>query len=87
MNPLTLGMLAGLTVHSDQYMRDWKQVRFPRSKKRRIRKKWTKQRKNFGWVPSPTIYRMGNMIIAHPKTINAFIRKYNNGQSAIRPRA
>lgn len=48
---------------------EWSKVqcRFPRSKKKRIRKKWAKQSKNFEWNRRqvPLIYRMGNIIIAN----------------------
>lgn len=59
----------------DPYMRDWQQVRFPRSKKRRMRKKWAKQRRNFGFAPSPRIYRIGDTIIGHPEVIAKIKRK------------
>jgi len=36
-----------------------KQVRFPRSKKVRIRKKWAKQRKNFTEKAAHVAYRQG----------------------------
>jgi len=32
------------------------QVRVPRSKRRRIRAKWAKQRKNYATIPDPNIY-------------------------------
>lgn len=45
---------------------DWKQVKFPRSKKVRIRKKWSKQNKNFAAVPSGNVYQIGRTLYMHP---------------------
>lgn len=46
---------------------DWqlRQVRFPRSKKRRIRKKWAKQRRNFKGekVQLPVAYLINNQVL------------------------
>ena len=52
--------------------RDWVQVRFPRSKKARIRKKWRKQRKNYDrqQVRDPKIYKVGNMVVCHPNVMS-----------------
>lgn len=33
--------------------RTYTQVRFPRSKRRRIRRKWSKDLRNWGWVEGP----------------------------------
>lgn len=43
-----------------------KQRRFPRSKKRRIRRKWARQEKNWVTVPMTEIYRIGDNIFCHP---------------------
>lgn len=43
------------------------QFRFPKSKRRRIRKKWAKQSKNFKTIPLDEIYRMGNSFVMHPR--------------------
>lgn len=48
---------------------EWKQIRFPRSKKGRIRRKWSRQRKNFGMVPKMTAYMVGGVVYAHPDVI------------------
>ena len=42
------------------------QVRFPRSKKRRIREKWAKQEKNFRVDHIPQAYQIGEDMIVHP---------------------
>lgn len=43
-----------------------KQVKFPRSKKKRIRKKWSKNHKYYSDVLSSKFYRYQDMIICHP---------------------
>ncbi len=45
------------------------QYRFPKSKRRRIRKKWQKDPKNWRTVPDDMIYLMGNRAICHPATL------------------
>lgn len=49
-----------------------RQYRFPRSKKRRIRKKWAKRRSNYKTVavPQTDVYRVGSTIVAHPEIID-----------------
>lgn len=56
----------GLPVYYDSDLVDRVQVRFPRSKKRRIRRKWAKQSCNFRHVPQTTIYVARDFIILHP---------------------
>ena len=62
--------LAGLQIIPDRLMEDrvWTQVRFPRSKKKRIRRKWAKQRKNFREVVTPwdKAFQIGNHLMRHP---------------------
>jgi len=69
-------LLGGFNIVSSPYLSstEWKQVKFPRSKKVRIRKKWSKQRKNFASVPTATVYQMGNTLYMHP-AIEAKFRK------------
>ena len=51
------------------------QVRFPKSKKRRIRKKWTKRLTNWGEVPSPSAFMLEPWVYAvHPKMMDRMIR-------------
>ena len=52
--------------------RRWTQVRFPRSKKKRIRKKWRKDSSNWRMVTESTVYVIaGNppMIVGSQATI------------------
>lgn len=51
---------------------DWKQFRFPRSKKLRIKKKWRKNAQNFRMVPQKKIFRVGNSFYAHPEIVDEF---------------
>jgi hypothetical protein len=52
-----------------------KQVRFPKSKKRRIRKKWERRSSNWHSDPDPNIYayidplNKQQVCVAHPLTI------------------
>lgn len=52
------------------------QYRFPRSKSKRIRKKWAKRKENFKQVPiKNTAYMFGDTIVVDPDTARAI----NNG--------
>jgi len=56
--------------------KQWRQVRFPKSKKRRIRKKWAKRRKNWGLVDSgkPAIVQTADAIYVSP-TVYAKLKR------------
>ena len=71
-------MFDGLKLVSDHHMADRKQVTFPRSKKRRIRKKWAKQAKHYKWIPWDTMYRMGNTIFLHPSKLAELKKTLSN---------
>jgi len=64
--PNFLGQLAGIKVFVDPHLQDRIQFRFPRSKKKRIRKKWAKQERNYKRIPSKSIYKIGDAIYVHP---------------------
>jgi len=64
-NSMVVAPLA-LKIVESAFLVDRKQVRFPRSKKRRIRCKWAKQEKNWLAIPKRDVYKMGDMIICHP---------------------
>jgi hypothetical protein len=57
---------AGFTILESPYLQDKVQTRFPRSKAKRIRKKWKKQDKNYSYAPSKQIYIAGGEIMCHP---------------------
>jgi hypothetical protein len=60
--------LYGFQVRQCPWMTVRKQVRFPRSKKRRMRKKWAKQQRNYATVPSTEIIQMMGAFHMHPET-------------------
>ncbi|MHB8209115.1 hypothetical protein [Mucilaginibacter sp.] len=45
----------------------YKQKYFPKSKKKRIRQKWAKNKKHWGMVYVPTVYLLGNKLIVDSK--------------------
>jgi len=63
------GRLYGLRLVADAGMSEYRQMRFPRSKGRRIRKKWRRDSRNFRFVPLNKIYRVGDTLVAHPAVI------------------
>ena len=67
-------LLSGFRVYSSPHMCDRVQFRFPRTKKRRIRKKWAKRVENWKTVPWDKVYRMGDAIYAHPIMIEKLKR-------------
>jgi hypothetical protein len=61
-------LLNGMPIHIDDLLGvkyERKQVRFPRSKKRRMQKKWSRQSKNFAVIKRqvPECYRFGSMLV------------------------
>ena len=42
--------------------KEWAQLRFPKSKRKRIRKKWRKARKNWGWKEKHTAFAVGRRL-------------------------
>lgn len=62
-----LGSLFGMAVYENPHCKVWTQVRFPRSRKKRMRKKWVKQDKNFEWRPGA--YMISGGLHAHPVII------------------
>lgn len=57
----------GLDVYVDANLGERReQFRFPRSKRKRIRKKWAKNQRNWRMVYVPQIYRMGDAFIMDP---------------------
>lgn len=50
----------GITMYTCSWLPEtiYKQVRFPRSKKKRIRTKWFKDSRNWAHVPAPMMYIM-----------------------------
>ena len=55
---------------TDPYLSDRVQYKFPRSKKKRIRKKWAKNPKNWKNVPKLETYQIGDTLIMHPEMLS-----------------
>ena len=72
LDPLLGGGLYGLRIVTEPTLSKRVQVKFPKSKKRRMRKKWAKDQKNWKTVPLDTIYQMGNTLIMHPAMAERF---------------
>ena len=66
---MALESLFGMKVILSEYACEFdrKQVRFPRSKKKRIRKKWAGQDKNFVRTIKPVVYKTKDAFIMHPQ--------------------
>ena len=45
----------------------WKQFRFPRSKKKRIRKKWEKDRRNWKHTSDMKAHKIDDMLVVSPE--------------------
>ena len=72
-----LHSLAGLPILTDRYLDNGKrrvQVRFPKTKKRRVRKKWAKRPENYALRQEvePQVFRIaGHGLLMHPDTAEA----------------
>ena len=60
----------GMPIVSNPRMADWKQYRFPRTKKRRTRKKWAKRPQNYRWSPWDRAYEINGVLYMHPTMIH-----------------
>lgn len=68
----------GFRVILNDFMADYKQVKFPRSKKKRIRRKWAKNLKNYAYVPWTKMYQMGgDTLVMHPAMYERLKRELN----------
>ena len=66
----------GVRVHTTTMAPEWTdgplyQWRFPRSKKRRIRKKWARRRANLRHKRVRYAVQMGDVLVMHPFTYDA----------------
>lgn len=71
-----LGLLMGMRLITAPSMGETRQYRFPRSKKKRIRKKWAKRRQNYRFEPSTQllINHEKREIYGHPTVIEKLIQ-------------
>jgi hypothetical protein len=56
-----------------------KQTKFPRSKRRRIIKKWSKQDRNYSVTHKPLSYLVQGKLICHPIIYEQLRREFGNG--------
>lgn len=78
-----LGVISGLMgprFIADPALTEYKQVRFPKSKRKRIQKKWRKCLSNYAHVPSEAVYQVGFDVIAHPTTLYRIRREIEKGK-------
>ncbi len=66
-----LGNIFGMRIISSPYAMNREQFKFPRSKKKRIRKKWAKNNKYFKDIPGMWI--VNGDVIAHPSIVYKLI--------------
>ena len=59
----------GMPVYESPHVITRRQFRKPRSKRKRIRKKWAKDPRNFKSTPS--FMQMGNKILIHPSLMQS----------------
>jgi hypothetical protein len=58
--------LSGIEIRTSPFALTREQIRFPRTKKKRIQKKWSKDKRNF--TDRPGMYLIGsNIAVAHPE--------------------
>lgn len=76
-------ILNGYQVIVSEYVGLERQVRFPRSKRRRIRAKWAKRRRNFRIAPAGYVFinHKDRTIMAHPADWRGIERELNRMQS------
>lgn len=71
-----LGLLPAVSLPKivlSEHATEWKQFRFPRTKKRRIRNKWAKRPENFRSIPRA--YSTPGGFIVHPSIANELLPK------------
>ena len=63
----------GMRIVEDPYCGKMirEQVRFPRSKRSRMRRKWAKRESNWRTRIEPQAYRMGDVMVVHPMLMDA----------------
>ena len=75
MDPLQSLSHVGIQIIEAPWMVDRRQVRFPRSKKKRIRRKWARDPRNWRMFPKTEIYEIqGGVVFMHPD-VAAELRK------------
>ena len=65
-----------IVVHPLLPFTDWRQIKYPRSKKKRIRKKFKKDCNNFGYIKFAESFMMDGVLYVSQEVYNAL--KENN---------
>lgn len=84
--PQTLDMtLSGIEMVVSEMCVSREQVRFPKSKKKRIRKKWAKRDENYRYVPMAYHWRQGSRdnLLVHPAIAKAVAAALNRSVEAM----
>lgn len=69
------GFYGGINIIvSDHLPKEWVQVRFPRSKRRRIRRKWAKDRRNYAMRETVGLLMVGGQAYVSPRSFASIIR-------------
>lgn len=63
-----MGQMFGIKIFENVHLTKTIQARFPKTRKRRILKKWGKKKENFKTIPSPDIYKTDFGFVCHPTT-------------------
>lgn len=71
----------GFQIVTSLYMTERRQFRFPRSKRKRVRKKFTGNWRNWKDLPSPKILRNGKVLYMHPMIAERLKRKLKNAST------
>lgn len=81
----------GMPIHIDDFIGvkyELQQLKFPRSKKRRVRKKWSRQSKNFAVqkCQEPACYRFGQMLVMNSTMLVKLKQKLAESPAPPEPR-
>ena len=74
----SMGMIYGMPVITSPHIPRFKLVqhRKPKSKSKRIHKKWAKDQSNFKQVPITSVYVVDNKVIMHPEIMKQLHTEY-----------
>ena len=78
-----MSSISGYRIVESLYLVKPIQVRFPRSKKKRMRKKWAKNPRNFTNKPSNEFLVSGDMIVGHPALVAELRRQMKDRSQSL----
>ena len=70
--------LLAMPIVMSEHAMEWRQVRFPKSKKKRIRRKWAKRAEN--WANVPMVILAGRHLVGHPDAIRILLDRARSGK-------